>query len=142
MIISIGWKNVWRGKTRSLVVIIAVMLGIFSGVMATGILQGWIEQRIHASIYNEVAHVQIHNTEYLQNEEIQFTISDYQQVASVLDTVPEVIVWSPRVKLFAMAKTSWAASGFVLRGVDLEKEKGVSEIYESIVEGDFLEGDY
>ncbi len=117
------------------------MLGIFSGVMATGILQGWIEQRIHASIYNEVAHVQIHNTEYLQNEEIQFTISDYQQVASVLDTVPEVIVWSPRVKLFAMAKTSWAASGFVLRGVDLEKEKGVSEIYESIVEGDFLEGD-
>ena len=38
MILSIGWKNVWRNKIRSLVVIIAVMLGIFGGVMATGIM--------------------------------------------------------------------------------------------------------
>ena len=38
MILSISWKNVWRNKTRSMVVIVAVMLGIFGGVMATGIM--------------------------------------------------------------------------------------------------------
>jgi ABC-type lipoprotein release transport system permease subunit len=142
MILSIGWKNVWRSKTRSLVVIIAVMLGIFGGVMATGIIQGWIEQRIHANIYNEVSHVQIHNEEYMQNEEIQHTISNYETIVNVLDTIPEVTAWTSRVKLFAMAKTSWAASGFVLRGVDPEKEKAVSEVYTHMIEGEFLEGDY
>src|SRR4030043_2010926 len=105
MILSIGWKNVWRSKTRSLIVIVAVMLGIFGGVMATGIMQGWIEQRIHASIYKEVAHVQIHNPEYMYNEEIQHTISDYEKLSSMLDTIPEVVAWSPRVKVFVMAKT-------------------------------------
>lgn len=142
MILSIGWKNVWRSKTRSLVVIIAVMLGIFGGVMATGIIQGWIEQRIHDNIYNEVSHVQIHNEEYMKNEEIQHTISEYQKVTNVIDTIAEVTAWTPRVKLFAMAKTSWAASGFVLRGVDPEKEKAVSELYTHMIEGEFLEGDH
>ncbi len=140
MILLIGWKNVWRNKTRSLVVIIAVMLGIFGGVMATGIMQGWIEQRIHASIYKEVSHVQIHNPEYLYNEEMQYTINDYQEVINVLDTVSDLVAYSPRVKLFALAKTSWASSGFMLKGVDPEKEKKVSEIYTDLVEGDFLEG--
>ena len=140
MIFLLGWKNVWRNKTRSLVVIIAVMLGIFGGVMATGIMQGWIEQRIHASIYTEVSHIQIHNPEFMYNEEIQYTIKNYGKVTEVLDTVSEVVAYSPRVKQFAMAKTPGAASGFVIKGVDREKEIQVSEVYRSIIEGDFLEG--
>lgn len=140
MILSIGWKNVWRSKTRSLVVIVAVMLGIFSGVMATGIMQGWLEQRIHATIHNEVAHVQIHNPEYMYNEEIQYTVSDYEKISSMLDTIPEVNAWTPRVKLFVMANTSWGSSGFILKGVDPEKEIQVSEINRFLVEGKFLEG--
>jgi ABC-type lipoprotein release transport system permease subunit len=141
MILAIGWKNVWRSKTRSLVVIVAVMLGIFGGVMATGIMQGWVEQRIHDSIYKEISHIQIHNPEYMQNEEIRYTINDYPQVINVLDTVSDLVAYSPRVKLYAMARTSWAVSGFILKGVDPEKEEKVSEIYQDLVEGDFLEGD-
>ena len=140
MILTIGWKNVWRSKTRSLVVIVAVMLGIFGGVMATGIMQGWVEQRIHASIYKEISHIQIHNPEYMQNEEIRYTINNYPKVVNVLDTVSDLKAYSPRVKLFAMARTSWAVSGFVLNGVDTEKEEKVSEIYKDLVEGEFLTG--
>ena len=73
MIWSISWKNVWRNKTRSLVVIIAVTLGIISGVLIVGIMEGWVKQRLHDAIYNEVSHVQVHNTEYLKNEEILLT---------------------------------------------------------------------
>ena len=142
MILAIGWKNVWRNKTRSLVVIIAVMLGIFGGVMAMGIMQGWIEQRIHASIYNEISHVQIHNPKFMYNEEIQYTIKDYGKITSILDTMSGVVAYSPRVKLFAMAKTAGAATGFTLKGVDAEKEMQVSEIYKNLVEGNFLEGEH
>jgi ABC-type lipoprotein release transport system permease subunit len=142
MILALSWKNVWRSKTRSLVVIVAVMLGIFGGIMATGIMNGWIEERIHACIYNEVAHVQIHNPEYLNNEEMQFTVKRYDSVCKILDTIPEVLAYSPRVKLFALAKTSWAASGFVLKGVEPDRENQVSEINKNLVEGDFLGGDH
>lgn len=142
MILSISWKNVWRNKTRSLVVIVAVMLGIFGGVMATGIMNGWIEQRIHSSIYTETAHVQIHNPEFMYNEEIQHTITDYDKLSRSLDTMQSVVAYSPRVKQFAMAKTSWSASGFIVKGIDPNEEKKVSEVYKNLIEGDFFEGNH
>jgi putative ABC transport system permease protein len=142
MIWLISWKNVWRNKTRSLVVIIAVLLGIFVGTMATGFMQGWINQRIHSVIYNEISHVQVHNPEYLFNEELQFTVNDYEKVTGTIDTMKDVIAWSPRVKMFVMAQSDWAATGFALKGVDVETEKQVSEVYKNMVAGNFLEGNY
>ena len=139
MILSLGWKNVWRNRTRSLVVIIAVMLGILSGIMATGIMQGWIEQRTHDCIHNEVAHIQIHNPDFLFNEEIQFTIPENDQVNTILDTLQGVEAYSPRVKIFTLAKTSWAVSGFVVMGIDPEREKMVSEVHKNVIEGNFFE---
>jgi len=118
------------------------MLGIFGGVMATGIMNGWIEQRIHSSIYTETSHVQIHNPEFMYNEEIRYTIDDYAKVVHTLDTMQTVVAYSPRVKQFVMAKTSWAASGFVVKGVDPIVEKKVSEVYKNLLEGEFFEGSH
>jgi ABC-type lipoprotein release transport system permease subunit len=138
MILSIGWKNVWRNKTRSLVVIIALVLGIFGGVMTTGIMNGWIEQRVHDCIYIEVSHSQIHNPQFMLNEDIQYSVLNYDKVLSTLDTTKGVIAYSPRVKLFAMVQSDWAASGLIIRGIDPEKERKVSEVNQHLVEGEYL----
>lgn len=142
MIFSISWKNVWRNKTRSLVVIIALVLGIFGGVMTTGIMNGWIAQRVHDCLYIEVSHIQIHNPQFMLNEDIQYTIVNYDKVLGTLDTAKGIIAYSPRVKLFAMVQSDWAASGLVIKGIDPEKEKNVSETYLKIIEGEYLGGTY
>ena len=142
MILSIGWKNVWRNKTRSLVVIIALVLGIFGGVMTTGIMNGWIAQRVHDCLYIEVSHMQIHNPQFMLNEDIQYTVVDYKKVLGTLDTMKGIVAYSPRVKLFAMVQSDWAASGLVVKGIDPEKEKKVSELYLKMIEGEYLNGNY
>jgi ABC-type lipoprotein release transport system permease subunit len=139
MIWSIAWKNVWRNKTRSVVVIVAVMLGIFGGTMATGIMQGWIALRIHDAIYIESGHIQVHNPEYMFNEELRHTIINYKEVVSTIDTMKDVIAWSPRVKMVVMAQSDWAASALILKGIDTELENRVSELNKTIIEGNFLE---
>jgi len=133
MIWSLSWKNVWRNKTRSLVVISAVTVGIISGVLIMGVMQGWIEQRMHDAIYNEVSHIQIHNKEYLENEEPVFTVVRPEEVISSIEALPEVSTFVQRTKLTAMAATPWAATGIFIYGIDPEKEKLVSEIYKKIV---------
>jgi len=124
------------------VVIIALVLGIFGGVMTTGIMNGWIAQRVHDCIYIEVSHTQIHNPQFMLNEDIQYTVLNYDKVVSTLDTTKGVVAYSPRVKLFAMVQSDWAASGLVIRGVDPEKEKKVSEVYQRLIEGEYLGGSY
>ncbi len=134
MIWSIAWKNVWRNKKRSLVVIVAVGLGIISGVLLVGILEGWIKQRLDDAIYNEVSHLQIHNTEYFKNEEISLTIDNPDEITQYLDSLKELSAWAKRSKIIAMANTPWANTGVIIYGVDAEKEKQLSWIHRKILQ--------
>jgi ABC-type lipoprotein release transport system permease subunit len=135
MIWSISWKNVWRNKIRSLVVIAAATLGIISGVLVVGIMEGWVKQRLHDAIYNEVSHLQIHNTEYLKNEEIDLTVQDTAEIADAIKKLPGIRGWVSRTKMIAMANTQWANTGVFIYGIDPDREKNVSEIYRKIVKG-------
>jgi ABC-type lipoprotein release transport system permease subunit len=143
MIWSISWKNVWRNKVRSLVVIVAATLGIISGVLVVGIMEGWVEQRLHDAIYNEVSHIQIHNTDYLKNEEIDLTVQDTARVAEAVRQLPGLKGWVARTKMVAMVNTPWANAGVFIYGIDPEREKQVSEIYTKIIPGagNYLEKD-
>ena len=114
MIWSIAWKNVWRNKKRSLVVIVAVTLGIIAGVLLIGIMEGWTRQRLHDAVYNEVSHIQIHNNEYLKNEEIGLTIRNLDETMRSLDTLQEISAWVKRTKIIAMANTPWATAGVII----------------------------
>ena len=135
MIWSISWKNLWRNKSRSLVVIIAVTLGIISGVLIVGIMEGWVKQRLHDAIYNEVSHVQVHNSEYLKNEEVLLTIRDSAALTGAIRSLPGISGWVMRTKMVAMATTPWASTGVIIYGIDPEKEMQVTEIYKKIVLG-------
>jgi putative ABC transport system permease protein len=139
MIWSISWKNIWRNRVRSLVVTVAIVLGLWAGVMAVGIMTGWIEQRIDTTINNEIAHVQIHHPDFMNNEEIQYTIKDYDKIKSVLDTLSGVVSYSARSKAFAMVQSDWSTTGMIIKGIDLAKEKEISKLPDFIIEGDFFE---
>jgi len=133
MIWSIAWKNVWRNKKRSLVVIVAVTLGIISGVLLIGIMKGWTEQRLHDAIYNEVSHIQIHNNQYIKNEEIDLTVGNPEGLTRSIDSLQGLSGWVKRTKIIAMANTPWANTGVIIYGIDPEKERLVTEIYKEIV---------
>jgi ABC-type lipoprotein release transport system permease subunit len=135
MIWSIAWKNIWRNRKRSLVVIIAVTLGIIAGVLLVGIMEGWTKQRLHDAVNNEVSHIQIHNTGYLRNEEINLTIVNPDQIIRRIDSIKEVAGWTERTKIVAMANTSWANAGIVIYGIDPNREKKITDIYRQIVPG-------
>lgn len=133
MILSIAWKNVWRNKVRSLVVITATTLGIISGVLVVAIMEGWTKQRLHDAIYNEVSHIQVHNSDYVKNEEILLTVRDTTELFQVINKIPEISSWVMRTRVVAMANTPWANAGVIIYGIDPEKEKKISEIYKKIV---------
>ena len=134
MIWSIAWKNVWRNKKRSLVVIVAVTLGIISGVLLVGIMEGWVKQRLNDVVYNEVSHIQIHNIEYLKNEEIDLTVRNLDLITRSIDSLQQLSGWVKRTKIIAMVNTPWANTGVIIYGVDPDKEKQVTEIYKKIVQ--------
>jgi len=141
MLVSLSWRNVWRNPTRSMVVVVAVALGLWGGVTAMALINGWVKQRIADSIQNEISHIQIHNPEFLLNEEVDKTFS-FDSVAATLNSTPGIVGFSGRLKVFAMAQTDRANSGLVVLGVKPSSERSVSGIPNKLIMGSFLEGDF
>lgn len=139
MIWSIAWKNVWRNRKRSLIVIAAVMLGTTAGVFTSGLMKGWVDQRIRAVIYTEVGHIKIHNPDYLNNEEIGNTIKNIKPICNYLEKSPYIKGYSKRIKLMALAQTSRGNTAFMIQGIDLIHEKKVSELSTKLLVGNYFE---
>jgi ABC-type lipoprotein release transport system permease subunit len=144
MITSISWKNIWRNKHRSLIVIVAVTLGTIAGVFVAGLMKGWSDQRVNAAIYTEASHLKIQNPEYLNNEEISLTIPDYPEIIEYVESLPGIKAFTSRSKVMAMAATSRGNTAVTLKGINLEEEKQISNVHEFIVDngGSFFEVDH
>jgi ABC-type lipoprotein release transport system permease subunit len=126
-----------------MIVICAVTLGIIAGVFTSGLMKGWVDQRVESAIYTEASHVKIRNQDYLLNEEIKYTIPDQEAVISELRNNPKVVAFSSRIKLMAMSSSSRGNTALMLQGIDLEDEKKVSNVFKKIIPdaGSFFETD-
>ncbi len=132
MIWSIAWKNVWRKKLRSSLVITSVTLGLFGGVYSFALMLGMVNQRVSSLIDNEISHIQVHNPKYIENSEIKHTINDINKLVSSLEKEKEIKAFSKKTKIFAMANVSSKSNGIVLYGIDIESEKKVTAIHRNI----------
>ena len=135
MITTISWKNVWRNKSRSLVVIVAVTLGTIAGVFVAGMLNGWVAQRVNDAIYTELGHIKIQNPDYLVNEEASHAIPNMSELENFLHNSEHVEAYAKRSKIMAMASTARGNAGIILKGIDLERETLVSNVYEHLIPG-------
>ncbi len=124
---------------RSIVVMAAITFGLIGGVLSIGIMQGWVAQRVNDAIKNEVSHIQIHQSNYLDNDEIKYIITDFQELSDSLNENPLLAAWSSRVKTSAMVQSSWASTGLSLYGIVPEKEKKISAIHACLIAGEYLQ---
>jgi putative ABC transport system permease protein len=140
MITSIAWKNIWRNRVRSGVIIAAITIGMFAGVFTSTFYKGWINQRLEAGVETEVSHIQIHNPDFSENFELKSFIPDGAKMAGEIAQMDFVDGVSPRIVVQAMIASSETGTGVKILGVDPEKEKTVINLYTKVPEGLYFEG--
>ncbi len=140
MIWSVSWRNVWRSKTRSLVIITAITLGVFAGVYIVAFMFGWVNQRVASVINTEMSHIQIHHPEYLETYEIHDLIPNTDEIVSQLSSLKSVKAVSDRVIATCMVASAETGSGVQLVGVDPEREMLVTNIHQKVVDGEYFNG--
>ena len=134
MIVDIAWKNIWRSKLRSLVVIVSIAVGLLGGITAVSFMNGLLVGRIDDALQIEVSSMQIHNSEFMANSETEFIIPNTTELISNLQNLPQVKSVSKRLKVETMLSSNRAASGVVLMGIEPDKEKLVTDLYKKLVD--------
>ncbi len=140
MLFSISWRNIWRNKVRSLVIISSVALGIFAGVISGSFFKGMADQRIQKVINTELSYIQIHNPGFEQTSDFTNFITNAKELSDEIRLLPNVTGVSRRISIQSMAASAETAAGVMISGVFPEDEETVTNISAKIIDGEYFEG--
>src|SRR5674476_1026451 len=96
MIFIMAWRNIWRNKMRSIVIILSIAIGLFAGIAVLALYKGMMKSRVRTVIDAEVGHLQIHDTSFKKDYEPQFVISNGPDLLKNISLMPGVKIVAPR----------------------------------------------
>ncbi len=137
-VIKIAWRNIWRNRTRSVIIILAIIFGLIGGVFSSAIRLGAENQRFRESVENQISHIQIHHDQFIANPEARYRIPDGFTLTDELQQHPEIKIASPRTVFDGMAATANLNAGVRIKGVDPEIESQTTYLDGLIVEGTYF----
>jgi putative ABC transport system permease protein len=140
MLFKVAWRNIWRNKTRSIVVIASVAIGLFAGMFMVAFFQGFIKEDVNNAVEAQLAHIQIHNPAFGDDKDVNDTIANASAIIEKLRKNANVKSVSGRAITMGMISSSTTASGVEIHGVISGDEKNISSISRSIVEGVYFTG--
>ncbi|MFW2374202.1 MAG: ABC transporter permease [Gammaproteobacteria bacterium] len=137
LLIALAWRNLWRNKRRTLVILFAIVLGVWAMIFTAAFMRGMSLQIIDDTIENLTGHIQIHAQGYLDDPVVEhgFQINDSLNTALHNDAIKQLAM---RIRVPAVVASERDSYGLVLVGIDPQAEAGVSFIANSIVQGEYL----
>ena len=138
MIFLLAWRNIWRNKARSLVIMGSIALGLFAGIAVLSLYKGMMTSRIRTVIDEELGHLQLHHPQFGEDYEPIYAIPDAGAVARRLKVMPGVAMVVSRSVAQGMLSTPTGSSGVLIRGIMPAEENSFTFLEQKIVEGRYL----
>ena len=140
MLIKIAWRNIWRNKLRSLVLITAISLGLWGSIFTLALMFGMVEQRFNDCISTEISHIQIHHPDFKTNKEAKYAIPNPQKLLQAIQQNPKVKIAVGRSITMGMASSATAGTGVIINGITPEQEQKITNVFQKITDGAYFEG--
>lgn len=139
MLFKIAWRNIWRNKMRSTVVIASVAIGLFAGMFLMAFFLGLVKQEIDSAVEIQFSHIQIHNSQFPEDKDPNDTIAQAETIVEKLKKDADVKAVSGRTITGGMISSSSTATGVEIHGIVPADEKNISSIAQDIVEGVYFD---
>jgi len=142
LLVTLGWRNLWRHTKRTVVILFAIILGVWFMIISAGMMIGIIEQQLQDTILNLTGHAQIHSPAFRDDPAIEHSMAPPSPALLQILNSNEVTQWSKRVRLPAIVMSERESRGVTLVGIDPAREKGLSFIGKPVVKGQDLASVY
>jgi ABC-type lipoprotein release transport system permease subunit len=134
-----AWRNLWRNHRRTLIMLLAITVGVWAMIFMTALMRGMVDQMIEDGIDALPGFVQIHHPDFRDDPSVENSLAPPGPGLLEALQSPEVAGWASRVRVPAMISSERDSRGVTLLGVDPAGELALGFNPESIVEGRFLE---
>ncbi len=140
MILKLAWRNIWRNKRRSIIVVGSVIVGVVALIIMDGLSSGMLYQMLFNQISSRISHIQIHEKGFNDKKVVQNYIQNYRKIENELKENLSVKAYSKRVITFGLLSSATNSSGVYINGIIPSEEEKITKIKNSIIEGSYLTG--
>ena len=142
MYLQLAWRNIWRNKRRTAIILTAVVIGVWSMILLGSLMRGIAVGMIQNGIATLTGHLQIHHKGYRNDPAIENSIPDPKVVVAALQNeMPAGTLWSSRVRVNAVASNARHSAGVTLVGIDPVLEAKISFIGSAMSRGKYIKPD-
>lgn len=136
---TLAWRNLWRNYRRTLIMLAAIVVGVWAMILFSAMMRGMLDEMVHAGLRVLPGEAQIHHPQYRDDPSIANSIA--APTGSLLEALnsPPITAWTSRIKVPGMISSERDNRGVLLLGVDPAGEIALGFKPEDIVEGRFLE---
>ncbi|MFY0686836.1 MAG: ABC transporter permease [Cyclobacteriaceae bacterium] len=138
MILSLAWKNIWRSKRRSFVVIGAIIVGVWALIFQFSFYQSFIDGYSKNAIEHDYSHIQIHNEDYLLEPDLKSSIQQVEVLDKVLLDTNVFKTVSKRQIVNGMVASTKTSAGIQIYGIDPEGEQVATRLGDQLMEGTYF----
>lgn len=134
MIPMLAWRNIWRNKMRSLVIMFSIAIGLFAGIAILALYKGMMQGRIRTVIDEEIGHIQLHQPQFTEDYEPAFVIPDAHEVVVQLKKMNYVKSICVRSVAQGMLSTPTGTAGVQINGIVAESEYDFSKLRQKLTD--------
>jgi len=138
MLIKVAWRNIWRSKKRSVIIIISVMIGLSTGIFLMAFYNGMIEQRVNTAIQSEISHIQLHHPEFRKDYDIKYSLLNGLPILKEIQSNSNVKAAAGRIIIKGMIASASGSAGITINGIMPELEKEVTDLSGKLKEGNYF----
>ncbi len=141
--LRLAWRNIWRHKRRTFIVVIAIGLTLAMMMFYDGMIAGF-EDAIYGNAIKVLGgNIQVHAIGY--NEKMDSSpllpLANENDVLATATNLPQVVSASRRINTGGLATNSEGAFAVGIIGVEPDKELAVNLVAQKVVSGRYLETD-
>ena len=140
MIFRLAWRNIWRNKRRSMIILASVITGLGATVFTDNLMRGFVRQSFENQLGASTGHVQIHAANFRDNPIVDNFLEEAQPVVEALSSQADVRAFSRRALAHGIISTARNSTGARVIGIIPDEEKNVTTISTLVVEGTYLTG--
>jgi ABC-type lipoprotein release transport system permease subunit len=139
ILLTLAWRNLWRNYRRTLIMLAAIVLGVWAMILFSALMRGMLDEMVHGGLRTLPGEAQIHHPDYRDDPSVVNSIPEPAgELREALDR-PPVVAWASRIKVPGMIMSERDSRGALLLGVDPAGEIALGFNPDDILEGRFLE---
>ena len=138
--LKLAWRNLFRNVRRTALTCLLISSSLVVLILFDGMILGMVDAMVGGITKTLAGEAQVHQKGFRENLESEFYLRNPEKIDAALAADDRVSAHAPRVIVGGMIASSRNTIGGLIYGIDAESELDVSNVSQSLYEGNYLSG--